>query len=165
MTMGSDMDATRTLRDLFAYNGWADELVFALCRDVDRARLEETAAGTVGTIEETLKHLAGVEDAYLDMLHDRPVGGGGSREEYFAHDLAWFATRSAEVRGGYSELLASADASFLAQPLNVPWFDFPLTKHSAQHRAQVLSVLGDRGVKVPDVDYILYLIKSRGTPA
>ena len=45
------MDDNRTLKDLFAYNGWANAQVFAVCRDVDRARLEEQAAGTYGSIE------------------------------------------------------------------------------------------------------------------
>lgn len=168
------MEATRTLRDLYAYNGWANDQVFSVCRDVDRARLEAQAAGTYGSLEETLKHLVGVEDAYLAMLHDRPVGAGGFEEEYFKHELPWFAARAAELNTGYAELLASADASFLDEPLTVPWFDFPLNKHdgllqvlhhSAQHRAQVLSVLGEHGIKMPDVDYIIFLIKRRGAPA
>lgn len=168
------MDTARTLRDLYAYNGWANEQVFGVCRDVDRDQLEEQAAGTYGTIEETLKHLVGVEDVYLSMLRNAPIDRGGNEEQYFRHESGWFAGRAAQLSTGYGELLAAAEPDFYDEPLHVPWFDFALTKHdgllqvlhhSAQHRAQVLSVLGAHGVSVPDVDYIIYLIKSRGTPA
>ncbi|HUZ02324.1 MAG TPA: DinB family protein [Thermomicrobiaceae bacterium] len=168
------MDAARTLRDLYAYNGWANDQVFGVCRAVDRARLEEQAAGTYGSIEDTLKHLVGVEDVYLFMLRSEPIDRAGDEEVYFRRELGWFSERAAQLSTGYGELLAAAEPEFYDEPLTVPWFDLSLTKHdgllqvlhhSAQHRAQVLSVLGEHGVKVPDVDYILFLISSRGTPA
>jgi uncharacterized damage-inducible protein DinB len=37
--------------------------------------------------------------------------------------------------------------------------------HSAQHRAQVLSVLGQHGVEVPDLDYVLMLREARSGAA
>lgn len=33
--------------------------------------------------------------------------------------------------------------------------------HSSQHRAQIRSVLGQHGVQVPDLDYVLMLRESR----
>ena len=93
-------------------------------------------------------------------------GEGGDREAYFAQDLSWFAGRSAWVGDEYQELLKNANEDFLTASLPVPWFDFALTKHdgllqvlshSAQHRAQVFSVLGERGIKVPDLDYVMFV--------
>jgi hypothetical protein len=64
----------------------------------------------------------------------------------------------------------AADEAFYADALHVPWFDFVLTKrdgllqvlsHSAQHRAQVFSALGERGVDVPGLDYVEYIEKGR----
>jgi uncharacterized damage-inducible protein DinB len=164
------MDGARTLRDLYAHNAWANALVFEISRGVDRVALEENAPGTYGTLAETLTHLVSVEDAYLRMLRDESLAAMGPREEYHAHDMDWFAERSRELGRAYADLLASVDAAFFDQPLRVPWFDFPLTKHdgllqvlthSAQHRAQVFSVLGERGVKVPDLDYVVYIRRER----
>ena len=158
-----------TLEDLYAYNTWANAQVFAVCQGVDTAQLEAAAPGTTGTITDTLKHMIGVETVYSLMLRDRPIGDDGSREAFSAHDLAWFAEQAQRVGQSYAALLAGADDAFYAAPLHVPWFDFALTKHdgllqvlnhSAQHRAQVLSTLGDRGVEVPDVDYVLF-VESR----
>lgn len=157
----------RTLSDLYAYNAWANARVFATCREVDQARLDADAPGTFGTLFETLKHLAQVELVYALMLRDQPLPASQeARDEFFAHDLAWFAQAVARVDQQYAEMLASAGDDFYDQPLHVPWFDFALTKHdgllqvlghSALHRAQVFSVLGQHGVEVPDLDYVLFV--------
>ena len=156
----------RTLSELYAYNTWANAQVFAVCRDVDQAWLDENAPGTYGTLTETLKHMVSVETAYAQMLQDKPLATKEARDEFFAHDLTWFAETTARVGRRYAELLAHASDAFFDEPLHVPWFDFVLTKqdgllqvlsHSAQHRAQVFSVLGQRGVAVPDLDYVLFV--------
>ncbi|MGH2457769.1 MAG: DinB family protein [Chloroflexota bacterium] len=116
-----------SLIDLFRYNQWANERVFGVCERLDPALHTETAAGANGSIENTLSHLMGVEDAYLAM-----------------------------IRG---------------QPLSVPWIKAPLTArdgllqvltHSGQHRAQVFSVLGARGIDVPGLDYVMMLEETKG---
>jgi uncharacterized damage-inducible protein DinB len=159
----------RTLQALYTHNAWANAQLFAVCRGLDRALLEESAPGTFGTIEATLKHLVGVEDAYARMLRGESPGSAGSFEDYFGHDLAWFEARSSRLGEEYEVLLATAQAAFLDDELRVPWFDFRLTNHdgllqvlshSAQHRAQVFSVLGERGLKVPDLDYVIF-VRSR----
>ena len=164
----------RTLRQLARYNAWANARVFSLCETADPTLLAETDQGSIGSVEETLKHLVSVEDAYLTMLQDRDLQEAlGSREAYAAHDLAWFARRSAEVAQGYEALLSERDEIWLEGRMQVPWFDFPMTvrdgllqafTHSAQHRAQVLSVLGTRGVAVPDVDYVFMVGEHHRSP-
>jgi len=161
-----------TERRLVHYNAWANRRVFALCASVEGERLRETDGGSIGSIEQTLKHLVGVEDVYLQMLEGREPGGGfGSQDEYFGHDIAWFRARSEEVADGYLALLDGRDEAWLEGTMRVPWFDFPMTlrdgllqalTHSAQHRAQVFSVLGAQGVAVPDVDYVLMMGEESG---
>jgi uncharacterized damage-inducible protein DinB len=156
----------RTLQDLYTYNGWADAQVFSACRAVDQAQLEADAPGTYGTLDETLKHMVQVEDVYLRMLRSEVLEQSGPPDAYFAHDLAWFQARAAQLAADYADLLATAEPSFYDAPLRVPWFDFALTKHdgllqvlshSAQHRAQVLSVLGGHGMEVPNLDYVFFV--------
>jgi uncharacterized damage-inducible protein DinB len=163
------MSDMRTLQDLFAYNAWANAQVFAVCRDVEQAQLDATAPGTIGTIAETLTHLVGVEVAYIFMLRGEMDALQRLRGQSSTLSLEALAQRAARLGEEYRELLAGADAAFYDEPLNVPWFDFALTRrdgllqvlsHSAQHRAQVFSVLGERGVEVPDLDYVLY-VKSK----
>jgi uncharacterized damage-inducible protein DinB len=161
----------RTLRDLYAYNAWANAQVFGICATVDQTQLDEQAPGTFGTLTETLKHQIQVEAVYLHILRDEAPNSEGPRDAFFAHDLAWLASRTAQLGREYSDLVATASDAFYDEPLHVPWFDFQLTKHdgllqvlshSAQHRAQVFSVLGERGIAVPDLDYVLY-VQSKST--
>jgi uncharacterized damage-inducible protein DinB len=161
-----------TLVDLYAYNAWANAQVFAVCQQVNQAQLEADAPGTYGTLAETLKHMVQVEDVYLHMLRSESPQQIGPREAYLEHDLAWFEQRAANLGSEYAALIANAAPSFYAEPLDVPWFDFALTKHdgllqvlshSAQHRAQVFSVLGLHGTEVPDLDYVLF-VESKGAP-
>lgn len=164
------MTTNDLLRDQFTYNTWANARVFGAVRDVNAAELDASAPGTYGSLAETLKHMVGVEDAYLLMLRDVSPGAGGASESYFAQDLGWFAHRATDLGAAYQTMLASADGAFYSSALHVPWFDFALTKqdgllqvlsHSAQHRAQVLSVLGARGFEVPGLDYVEFVEEGR----
>lgn len=159
-----------TIRDLYGHNRWANHRVFGVTQELDAGTLGENAPGTHGTMESTLKHLVGVEDVYLSMLSDASLESRGSLESYLAHGLPWFVNRAAEVAEGYRALLADVDHAFLDAPLPVPWFDFPLTKrdgllqvlsHSAQHRAQVFSVLGAKGIDVPSLDFVVWVGEGR----
>ena len=160
------VSSTGIFGDLYRYNRWANAKVFGVCRDLDPGLLVAAAPGSTGSIDDTLKHLVEVEDVYLAMLQDLPLGPRDAQENYFAHEVAWFAERAAQIGDAYLALLPNFDDTRLDSTLAVPWFDFPLTKrdglfqvlsHSAQHRAQVFSVLGARGMTVPDLDYILML--------
>ena len=155
------------LADLYRYNTWANARVFAACASQDEAALRQDAGGTLGSIEQTLKHLVGVEDVYLLMLQGQAPGQGAAREAYAAHDLVWFAQRATQIGAGYQQLLAAQGEVLLERPLAVPWFDIPLTardgllqvlSHSAQHRSQVLSALGAQGVEAPNIDYVFMVI-------
>jgi uncharacterized damage-inducible protein DinB len=160
----------QTLDMLFRYNAWANNRVFEVVSQLDAATLGQDAQGTVGSIGETLKHMVGVEEVYLAMLRGSRPDSAGSREAYFAHDLSWFAQRSAELGGRYVELVREMDEVAARRPLSVPWLDVPLTAqdglvqvltHSAHHRAQVFSTLGERGQRVPDLDYVLMLQEAK----
>jgi uncharacterized damage-inducible protein DinB len=140
-------------RAMVEYDRWANRKVFGLCRDLDEAALGAEAKGTHSTIERTLKHLVGVSEAFLEMLRDQEL-----REvlmppkEYYGHDLAW-----------YAALLGEVDEAFFDAEMKIPWFDHKVTKrdaflqsltHALQHRSQVCSTLGERGVAIPDMDYV-----------
>jgi uncharacterized damage-inducible protein DinB len=167
--------ALRTLQQLVRYNGWANRRVFDVCRTAAPGLLSEAAKGTIGSVEETLKHMVAVEEGYLALLQDQDLGETfGDREAYLAQDGAWFARRSPEIAEGYLALVDGRDDAWLEGRLQVPWFDFPMTRrdglvqvlmHSAQHRAQVLSALGASGVTVPDVDYVTMLAEEHRSPA
>ena len=166
-----------TLRAVAAYNRWANARVFARCLEVEPEGLGADARGTIGSVERTLKHLVMVEDVYLqfmtggDPLHGQP-DPQAARAWYEGHDLAWFAGNAEEVADGFERMLAGADEAYAAGEFQLPWFQIPLTRrqgliqvffHSAHHRTQVFSTLGDRGLEVPDLDYPDMLQEGRAT--
>jgi uncharacterized damage-inducible protein DinB len=160
----------QTLQRLFHYNAWANRRVFEVTLKLEPALLAQDARGTLGSLEGTLKHMIGVEEVYLTLIEGRDLGASGSQEAFMAHDLAWFHSRAAELGAGYLAFLATADEPALERPLAVPWIPTPLTvrdgllqvlMHSAQHRAQVFSTLGDRGHAVPYLDYVVMLAEGQ----
>ena len=86
-----------------------------------------------------------------------------------SHDFAWFVNRSVELARAYSALTSAITDDALQQPITVPWIAATLTVrdgllqvlvHSGQHRAQVLSTLGERGFEVPYLDYVAMLVET-----
>src|SRR6185295_4012846 len=75
------------LLDLYRHNTWANRKVFDVALARDDAELRADAAGTRGSVGDTLTHLARVEYAYLAMMQQRSPE---ERQQYLAHDLAWF---------------------------------------------------------------------------
>src|SRR5437899_11990876 len=141
----------QTLRELARYNRWANARLLARCREADAAEhVVGAAGGTIGTIEETLKHVALVEESYLAFMSGRcPLGGHSDREaflvEYLGHDFEWFADRIADLDRQYEQMAGQADEAFLAGQFRLPWFDLPLMReqgllqvfsHSTTHRVQ-----------------------------
>ena len=154
----------RTLQLMFSHNDWANQRVWDVLSHLDGSVLGDDAKGTVGSIEQTVKHLVGVEEVYLQRIQGHDLSASGTQEEYFAHDLPWFRRRASTLGQSYAVFLAGADEQLLELPLVIPWIPVPLTvregliqvlTHSAQHRAQILSTLGERGQEVPYVDYVV----------
>jgi uncharacterized damage-inducible protein DinB len=156
------------LAALYRHNAWANDQVFAAAMRADPALLGEPAPGTRDTVQGTLAHLALVEYVYLAMLEGRPREQLGAREtfEAQARDLAWLHSQVQTLGPGFLGLLERITPEQLEQPLDIPWFDFPVSRrdgllqvltHSSQHRSQVLSWLSARGVETPDLDYVTML--------
>jgi uncharacterized damage-inducible protein DinB len=164
-----------TMRTLATYGRWANQIVFDLCRGLDPAVLAEPAPGTIGSIQQTLEHLVCTEDDCFQMLEGRaPLQ---TVDEMLAHvaayqgrDLAWLAERADLAGAGFERALAEAEAAFLDGELRPPAMSrrvglLHALTHSMHHRAQVLSVLGARGVKVPDIDYGFFLFRPEPAPS
>ena len=170
------------LYELLRHNRWATARVFKVCAGADPALLGESAGGTIGTALETLAHLVSVEEGFSAMMgmalrqHGRAPGleflvtPDGLEEGYFGHELGWYAERAAALDTFLLDDVAGAGEESLEHEIWVPWLDFPMTiakgitqvlVHNAHHRSQVFSVLGERGVKVPDLDYVIMLAKER----
>ena len=165
------MSAAGDLPELFRYNTWANTRVCETCAEASPGLLTAPAPGTIGTILATVAHLTRMEEAYCALLQKDSVAPMEPREAFESRDVAALGRRLAELGATFRAWVERATAEDLARRLPITWLEFEISareallqvlSHSAQHRSQVLSVLGAQGVEVPDLDYVLLLQQERG---
>jgi uncharacterized damage-inducible protein DinB len=142
-----------TLLELYRHKTWATLRLIEYCQGLADEHLDATIPGTFGTIRETLRHLVEAEEGYLgtvtrerspDLLPDRPVTLDdlarrirrlGPRWEALAQDPD-VASREVTTSDGWR------------MPAAVPLAQ--VIHHADDHRSHVLSILGARGLDVPE---------------
>ena len=142
------------LLELYRHKTWATLRLIEHCQGLDDEHLDATIPGTFGTIRDTLRHLVGAEEGYFwtvtrerlsEPLPDGPVPLGelaerirrlGPRWEVLAQD-ADAPSREVTTRNGWR----MPGAVPMAQAIH----------HADDHRSHVLSILGARGLEVPDL--------------
>ena len=147
------------LLELYRHKTWATLRLIEFCQGLDAAHLDATIPGTYGTIRDTLRHLVRAEEGYywtvtrerlaepiadqpvpLDELAER-IGRLGPRWEALAQDSD-VPGREVTTRDGWR------------MPARVPMAQ--AIHHADDHRTHILSILGARGLEVPDLDMWAY---------
>ena len=152
-----------TLVELFRHKTWATLRLIEHCQSLTDEYLDATIPGTFGTIRETLRHLVSAEEGYFSILTRKslsdPLPDGvvklgdlpegpipldelaarirrlGPRWEVLAQDTA-LSDREVTTSDGWRV----PGAVPMAQAIN----------HADDHRSHVLSILGARGLEVPE---------------
>jgi uncharacterized damage-inducible protein DinB len=148
-----------TLLALYRHKTWATLRLIEHCRGLDDDQLNATIRGTFGSIRDTLRHLVDSEEGYFfqltgervsEPLPDGPVPLGelaerirrlGPRWEILSQDTE-VPNREVTLGEGWRTMGAVP----MAQAIH----------HADDHRSQVLSILGARGLDVPDLDVWSY---------
>lgn len=155
-----------TLTELFRHNLWANLRVLDACAGLNDEQLDATAPGTYGRVRDTLLHILACEEIYVNLLtghepvHTLSAGGGFPSFD----ELRERAHRSGE------ELINIAARIEPAQVLRGTWRTKPYAwqgkpfaiqaaipliqaiNHGTEHRAHVMTVLSQIGVKPPALD-------------
>jgi uncharacterized damage-inducible protein DinB len=144
---------TDALLELYRHKTWATLRLIEYCQGVADEDLDATTPGTFGTIRETLRHLVVAEEGYFRMLTrerlSEPLSDGpvsldelaerirrlGPRWELLAQD-----TKVAGREVTSSDGWRMPGAVPMAQAIH----------HADDHRSHVLSILGARGLDVPE---------------
>jgi uncharacterized damage-inducible protein DinB len=139
--------------ELFGYHTWANVRLIEFCAGLDEAQLETTAPTAYGSIRDTLAHIVAGEASFVRALGGElpqaaePVGLAeiAARARCSGEALQAIAgrTRASRMlrmqrRGAERRIPAVA---LLAQAMN----------HAAEHRAQVIALLGQLGLRPPDM--------------
>jgi uncharacterized damage-inducible protein DinB len=148
--------ADRLLVRCFDHAAWAAHEVLEHCLGLGEDALRATAAGTYGTVHETLTHLLDAHAGYLDWLV-----GGEDVELQGAADPDVLRACEERARGGWRAYLESApdherEVRTGGRPAPAWVVTLQATHHVNDHLAHVGTILGANGLPVPDVDVWVY---------
>jgi uncharacterized damage-inducible protein DinB len=155
---------TGTLLELYRHKTWATLRLIEYCKGLADEDLDATIPGTFGTIRETLRHLVDSEEGYFSIL---------TRERFGTRDEAAAFVRPNRVADGPVALEELAGRirrlgprwEELAQDPDLPGREVTTTDgwrvpgavplaqaihHADDHRSHILSILGARGLEVPE---------------
>jgi uncharacterized damage-inducible protein DinB len=148
-----------TLTELFRHNLWANTRLLEACVGLAAEDLDASAPGAYGPVRDTVAHLARSEEIYVALLRgEQPEPRRGETEA-----TANIKELLARARGSGEALI---EASAMVPPTHVlrgVWRGEPyavraavvLTQainHATEHRSQVVGILSQRGISVPDLD-------------
>jgi uncharacterized damage-inducible protein DinB len=145
---------TGTLLELFRHKTWATLRLIEYCRQLPDEHLDATVPGTFGTIRETLHHLVEAEEGYFglvtgervpDPLPERPPAPLDQLEERIRRLGPRWEAVAQDVEIPRREVTTS-DGWRLAAALPMA----QTIHHADDHRSHVLSILGARGLPVPE---------------
>ena len=146
------------LIEMFRHNLWANLGLLEACDGLADSVLDATTPGTYGSARDTLLHLCASEERYVLRLTAEEQKRPLSEETPFPGlaELRKRATASGEalitiasrfrpriIKGTYrGQGLAIPAAAFMVQAIN----------HATEHRAHVMTILTQQGVRPPDLD-------------
>lgn len=154
---------TSVLTTLFAHNAWANLKLLDFCAALSDAQLDATAIGCFGSIRDTLVHIVGAEESYVDRVNGRLPAQPLPRDQFpgfeqlkdvarWAADemlqLALSARVDSRVRQRAPRMLIEYNlASLMMQALT----------HSTEHRTQISAIITQLGLEPPDMSGWQYM--------
>lgn len=149
------------LLEAFRHNAWANQRLIAFCQELSAEQLDAKAAGTYGTILETLNHVVASDAGYLPRIKvQRPEWAGDDADVKGLDVLAARVDEVAKLWEAYlpSRLDArhklSLDGGAYEAQASVPVVQ--ALHHANVHREQVCAILTSLGVEPPDLQVWVY---------
>ena len=151
---------------LFRHNLWANLRLIDTCLALDPVQLGETAAGTYGTIYDTLQHIAGADQWYLSLLTGRrpPIRlrRGDHADlavirEQAAISGAGLIAAAATVSPGDIVYMDDDDDKDLVWPTPATIILTQVINHATEHRSQVMTLLTQLGMEPEELSGWTYM--------
>ncbi|MDQ3808884.1 MAG: hypothetical protein M3336_01185 [Chloroflexota bacterium] len=145
------------LLELLRHKTWATLRLIEFCQQLPPGHVAASAPGTYGSVSDTLRHLVAADQNYLRAFTSEDLGPPPPPEaglevladRFRSNAPRWeavFADASAPQREITGRLGTSLGVAPMAQSIH----------HADDHRTQVLTILGGRGLEVPDLDVWAY---------
>jgi len=144
---------SETLLTLYRHKTWATLRLIEYCQGIDAEHLDATIPGTYGTIRETLRHLVEAEEGYFyrvsgERLSERMPKGPVALDE-LAERIRRMGPRWEQLAGDgelQSRDVVTSDGWRLHAAIPMA----QAIHHADDHRSHVMSILGARGLDVPE---------------
>lgn len=154
------------LVELFRYNRWANLKLLDWCAGVDPALLEIPAPGTFGRADQTLVHLVGAEERYIEYLTEELMPAD-QRLDFRAPFPGFDVLRARMEASGDRLIELAASMPFdrvlrgerlggTLYPVRATTLLIQAITHSCEHRAHVMTAISQHGVEAPELDGWLY---------
>jgi uncharacterized damage-inducible protein DinB len=152
------------LLDLFRYKTWATLRLIEYCQQLPAEHLDATTPGTYGTIRETLQHLVDAEQGYFSILTRARFRTKEEAAAYVFSDplpdgpvpLAELAERIRRLGPRWEALAQDPDLAG-REVTTTDGYRLPAAvvmaqtiHHADDHRTHILSILGARGLELPE---------------
>ena len=157
---------TSDIRNLYAYNKWANHRIMDACRPLDNTHFTRNLGNSFGSIRDTLAHILGAEWAWLERWQHRSPKQLPVADTF--PDIATIDRRWQEIERGQNAFLEKLTDAQLEQRIAYTNFKGErweyslgqmmqhLVNHSTYHRGQVITMLRQLGGKAISTDYLLY---------
>jgi len=144
---------SEALLTLYRHKTWATLRLIQYCQGLDAEHLDAAIPGTYGTIRETLRHLVEAEEGYFyrvtgERLSERMPDGPVDLDQ-LAERIRRMGPRWEQVAGDgelQSREVVTGDGRRV--PAAIPMAQ--AIHHADDHRSHVMSILGARGLAVPE---------------
>lgn len=150
---------SNSLAELFKHNLWANLQMIDVCEKLTDEQLDATFPGTYGTIRNTLVHLVGEEERYLDRLAGRPRSAYREREGFKSFDLIReIATASGESliqiveQNNLPDVLRGTAPNGRISEVNNDVLILQTINHSTEHRTHINTLLAQLGIQPFNLD-------------
>ena len=161
------MQTTTILEDLYRYNDWANDRIFALCRSLTDSQLDEPREMGFGSLRNTLFHILAAEEIWFERWNGDPWRAFQTHADslpikdisarlHLVSDRRK-ALLDREHADGWRRIVQFKDGQ--GREFSVALRDLALhvANHGIHHRAQALSFLKSFGQTVPGgLDYLFY---------
>ena len=154
---------TGTLLELFRHKTWATLRLIEYCQGLADEHLDATIPGTFGTIRETPRHLVSSDEGYFSILTRKrlsePLPDGLPKLEDLPDGpipLDELAERVRRLAPRWKLLAQDTDIASREVTTSDGWRvpgAVPMAQainHADDHRSHVLSILGARGLEIPE---------------
>jgi uncharacterized damage-inducible protein DinB len=166
-----ETDMLAPLDEQFRYHTWATLRVIDHCLELPPDALDHTIPGTMGTIHDTIAHLVGADSWYLTLMTGDDSVGIREAKRLSLRELR---ARFVESSGVWQRILAHLDDYDPTLPEDGDSPEVPHARnlllaqalhHGDDHRTHVWSILGAKGLEVPEADVWMYWWSTYLQPA